>query len=199
LNPIAELGPEGVRRAFIAIPAPPCLRADLAAGLREWCELGADVRWTVPTRAHLTLRFLGPANRRAVETLDLGLRPIAAVTAPITLRPQATGAFPGWRRPRILWLGLEARGLASLAQAIEEAARAAGFAPEDREFTPHLTLGRVRRPGGLGRATEAVRGWRPRGTPETVGEIVLYASDLGAGGPSYSSIETYALTGGLTT
>jgi 2'-5' RNA ligase len=195
LNSVAELGPEGVRRAFVALPAPPGLVTELTRARREWRDLDADIRWTDPALAHLTLRFLGPARRPAIEALDPRLRSIAAATAPVTVRAHVTGAFPGWRRARILWLGLEAPDLTPLARAIEEAARAAGFPAEEREFTPHLTLGRVRRSGELGREVEIVRGWQPRGGPETVGEFVLFRSELGPAGPRHSPIETYALTG----
>lgn len=193
------MGPEGVDRAFVALPAPPGVCAAIAEARRVWRALDADIRWSDPGMAHVTLRFLGSAPRRALEDLDGRLSVLAGATGPIELQAGATGAFPGWSRPRVLWLGLEAERLSALAEGIEGAARAAGFAPEERMFRAHLTLGRVRGASGLERAVGAVRAWQPPGAVETVGEIVLYRSDLGPGGPRHTAIETYELTGRLTT
>lgn len=200
LKGIEELGPEGVGRAFVALPCPPGLRRALAEAGPAWHEVDADVRWVDPEVAHLTLRFLGRAHRAALETVDRRMRAIAAESAPIELTPGAPGAFPGWRRPRILWVGLEEGGaLARVAEALEDAAREAGFPPEERTFRAHLTLGRVRSPRGAAAAAAAVQGWRPDTGPETVSEIVLYQSDTGREGPRYTPLETYALTGRRTT
>ena len=197
---IEQLGSEGVGRAFVGVPCPPGLRQALAAAGPAWRQVDADVRWVDPAVAHLTLRFLGRAERSALEALDPDLARIAARTPPVELAPGEPGAFPGWRRPRILWLGLEDGGaLGPVAEGIEEAARAAGFTPEEREFRPHLTLGRVRSPRGAARAVAAVQGWRSDSGPETVTEIVLYRSDLGAQGPRHTPLATYALTGRRTT
>lgn len=197
---IEALAPEGVGRAFVALPCPPGLRRALAEASPAWREVDADVRWVDPSIAHLTLRFLGRAARSALETIDSRVRAIAAESAPIGLTPGELGAFPGWRRPRILWLGLEEGGaLARVAEALEDAAREAGFPPEERTFRAHLTLGRVRSPRGAERAVAQIQGWRAGTGPETVSEIVLYRSDPGPKGPRYTPLETYALTGRRTT
>ena len=196
---IEQLGAEGVGRAFVAVPCPPGLRQALAEAGPGWRGVDADVRWVDPAIAHLTIRFLGRAARSELKALDQSLAEIAARTPPVELTPGEPGAFPGWRRPRILWLGLEDGGaLGPVAEGIEAAARGAGFPPEEREFRPHLTLGRVRSPRGAARAVAAIQGWRSGSGPETVAEIVLYRSDLGSQGPRYTPLATYALTGRRT-
>jgi 2'-5' RNA ligase len=196
---LESVGEEGIGRAFVALPCPGGLRREIAAESGEWRRLDADVRWVEPENAHLTLRFLGRASREALAALDRGLRAVAARFPPVTLAPGETGAFPGWRRPRVLWLGLEDGGaLAPMAGEIEAAARDAGFASEERAFRPHLTLGRVRSPRGAPRAVKALQAWRPASGAETAGAFVLQRSDLGSGGPRYSALETYALTGRRT-
>ena len=108
-----------------------------------------------------------------------------------------TGAFPGWSRPRILWLGLEDRGgLATLAAAVEEAARRAGFPAEERSFTPHLTLGRAKGGKVAVQVVEAVRGWRPDTGEETLEEVVLYRSELGPAGARHEALARHPLAGG---
>jgi 2'-5' RNA ligase len=161
LRGIEQLGSEGVGRAFVGVPCPSGLRQALAEAGPGWRGVDADVRWVDPVVAHLTIRFLGRAARSELKALDESLAEIAARTPPVELAPGEPGAFPGWRRPRILWLGLEDSGaLGPVAEGIEAAARGAGFPPEEREFRPHLTLGRVRSPRGAARAVAAVQGWR---------------------------------------
>ena len=185
-------------RAFVALPCPPRLRAALGQALEAWRGAGTSVRWSRPEGVHLTLRFLGDdADRDRLEELGGRLGRAAAATPPLTLRPGPTGAFPGWGRARILWLGLEDwGGLFPLAAAVEEAAMRAGFPAEERSFTPHLTLGRAKGARVPVPIVEAVRGWRPDTGEETVEEIVLYRSELGPAGPRHEPLARHSLSGG---
>ncbi|MFN2384601.1 MAG: RNA 2',3'-cyclic phosphodiesterase, partial [Gemmatimonadota bacterium] len=137
-------GTKEVVRSFVALPCPEGVRRALADASARWREIPADVRWTAPERIHVTLRFLGDATRLQLEVMDAALARRAAAAAPIVARSGRTGAFPDWRHPRVLWLGLDDDGgTARLAAEIDQDARAAGFHPETRPFTPHLTIGRV--------------------------------------------------------
>ena len=177
MTPVSDETPV---RAFVSLPCPPVLRASIARQIGEWKALHADVAWADPTAAHVTLRFLGDAEPDALERLT-GLLSEAAVAADsVFIRPGVTGAFPGWRRARVLWLALESGGnVERLAAAVEAAARAVGFEAEGRPFTAHLTLGRVRGRHGAELASAAVREWKPGGEAEPIPEMVLYRSDLG--------------------
>lgn len=156
------------------------------------------MRWSRPEGVHLTLRFLGDhADPERLERLDAALARAASVTPPLTVRPGPTGAFPGWGRPRVLWLGVEdAGGLEPLAAAVEEAVRQTGFPAEDRPFTPHLTLGRAKGARVAAPIVETVRGWHPDTGEETLEEMVLYRSELGPAGPRHEPLARHALSGG---
>lgn len=192
------MGPEGVGRAFVALPAPAGLKELIAEARRPWLALGAEITWADPRIAHVTLRFLGRAPRTRVEALDHALHGVAEGAPPLVMTPSETGAFPGWSSPKILWLGLAADGLAELSVAVERAARAAGFDPEARPFRAHVTLGRVKGPSRMREAAELVRAWRPAGEPERVDEMVLYRSDTERHGPRYTPLARYILSGGTT-
>jgi 2'-5' RNA ligase len=179
-------------RSFVALPCPPGIRRAVSAVLPDWRSLGADVAWSDPATAHLTVRFLGDADPARLDRLHerLAARAFESVRA----TPGTTGAFPSWGRPRVLWLGVESGGaIERLAAAVEAAARDSGFEPEGRRFTAHLTLGRVRGPRGLRRAADAVRGWKPRGSAEAASEVVLYRSELGAGGARHVALARYPI------
>ena len=181
-------------RSFVALPCPPLLRASIAGKIGEWKALHAEVAWTDPAASHATLRFLGNAQPDALERLTALLSGVAGTAGPLIARPGATGAFPGWRRARVLWLALESGGaIERLAAAVESAARSVGFEAEDRRFTAHLTLGRVRGREGAGRAAAAVRGWAPAGEAEPIPEMVLYRSDLGPRGARHTPLARFPL------
>ncbi|HJR54050.1 MAG TPA: RNA 2',3'-cyclic phosphodiesterase [Gemmatimonadota bacterium] len=181
-------------RAFVALPCPPGLRAAIARKIGEWKALDADVGWADPAAVHVTLRFLGNAEPAALKRLSALLAEVAEAAAPVRARPGATGAFPGWSRARVLWLAIESGGrVERLAAAVEAAARAAGFEAEERRFTPHLTLGRVRGRQRAGRAAGAVREWTPGGEAEPIPEMVLYRSDLGPRGARHTALARFPI------
>lgn len=180
-------------RAFVALPCPPILRASIARKIGEWKALHADVAWADPASAHATLRFLGSAEPEAVERLTGPLSEAAGAADSVYARPGVTGAFPGWRRARVLWLALESGGTVErLAAAVEAAARAVGFEAEGRPFTAHLTLGRIRGRGAAG-AAAAVRQWKPGCEPERIPEMVLYRSDLGPRGARHTALARFPI------
>ncbi|MGH7558612.1 MAG: RNA 2',3'-cyclic phosphodiesterase [Gemmatimonadota bacterium] len=184
-------------RAFIALPCPPRLRSALTEALGAWRGRGVAVRWSDPEKIHLTLRFLGDhADEDGLGRLEGGLARTAAASRPLVVRPDAIGAFPGWGRPRVLWLRLAEDGaLADLAGRVEEAAREAGFPAEDRAFSPHLTLGRVKAPRGLDETLADLRAWRPDTGLETLDELIVYRSELGPGGARHEAIGRHRLGG----
>lgn len=189
--------PSGPVRSFVALPCPSGLRTEVAEARREWRETPADVKWADPAQIHLTLRFLGDASPAALEDLHERLEATARRTDPVTLVPGETGAFPGWSRARVLWVGFEDvddGAIARLSAAVEGDARAAGFEPVDRPFVPHLTLGRVK--GREARAAiEPVRRWRAASGAEEVEEMVLFESQLGPGGAIHTPLARYTLGG----
>jgi len=178
---------EGVR-AFVALELPGRVReaiGELQAQLRP--RLGS-IRLVRPEGAHLTLRFLGEASPQQVEALRAPLARAAARCPSCEVRVAGLGTFPERGSPRVLWLGLAPPDtVLALQAACERAAVAAGFAPEERAFRPHLTLGRWRErdrhpdlpPADLG--------------PARVDTLVLFRSDLQPGGAAYAALARFPL------
>ncbi len=110
-------------------------------------DTGIDAKWTRPEQIHLTLRFLGDiAPEAAPDILGAMAGAAAGMTAP-RLRAAGIGAFPGLRRPQVLWLGIDGdiEPLGMLHGRLEARLAMLGFEPEKRGFTAHITVGRVRR------------------------------------------------------
>jgi 2'-5' RNA ligase len=164
--------------------------------LRLAAEPGGDaVRWTRAEAYHVTLRFLGPTRREQLPDLVAGVRGAAANAAPFALRLGALNGFPTPRRARVVVVDVEpAAPIAALAAAVEGAVVAAGFAPEERAFHPHLTLGRVRERHRRGPLLDATLGPREP-APFDVASVVFFQSAPGPGGSRYSPLERISLGG----
>jgi 2'-5' RNA ligase len=145
---------------------------------------------------HLTLRFLGEVDAARLPDLGPGWRRAASRGAPAEIEAGGLCTFPPHGRPRVLWIGLLDRSggnLAATAQALEQAARAAGFPAQDRPFAPHLTLARAAADG---------RPRRPEATVGTLGSfradsVTLFRSVPGRGGAVYTALTRYPLGGEL--
>lgn len=130
-------------RLFVAIDIPDPVRATLDAFQRQLRPL-AKLSWSPVANLHITTKFVGewPEDRIADMTLALGA---VRVEGPLEIRVQGTGWFPNERRPRVFWAGVDGgEPLRVLARETEQAVAALGVPVEDRVYSPHLTLARIR-------------------------------------------------------
>jgi 2'-5' RNA ligase len=137
----------GLLRAFLASELPAALQDAIhtaTAGLREALR-GDLVRWVPAHNVHLTLKFLGDVSPSSVELIEQMLLSEATQFPAFDLQVEGLGCYPNPRRPRVLWVGLKAPAeLVSMQRAIEAATSRLGYESEERDFSPHLTIGRVR-------------------------------------------------------
>jgi RNA 2',3'-cyclic 3'-phosphodiesterase len=131
-------------RLFVAVnlPARDQVRVHKAASpLRD---AGLPIRWMEPGGIHLTLKFLGEVRASDVAEVERAVARAAAKSRPFRVLMEGVGAFPTPRRPRVIWLGVEATPeLRCLKQDVEWEIAPLGFDRETRGFQPHLTLGRA--------------------------------------------------------
>jgi 2'-5' RNA ligase len=104
------------------------------------------VRWVNPNGIHLTLKFLGDAPAPQCRLLQEKLAEAVRSLPDFSLVASGLGCFPNIHKPRVVWIGIRqsATALAALRDAVENAIAPLGYPTEDRAFSPHLTLGRVR-------------------------------------------------------
>lgn len=135
-------------RLFIAIEIPDAVKRAIAQVQDLIKEGGASANWTRPEGIHLTLKFLGETEEAKVASILRALDGAASGTGRLSLSVAGAGGFPNARVPRVLWLGV--RGdidrLSVLQQAIEDAMEGQGFERETRNFSPHVTLARIKIP-----------------------------------------------------
>lgn len=104
-----------------------------------------SIRWIPEKNLHLTLKFLGDVPQEIIPSIEESLDHLSSDYPSFKLKISKMGVFPHWNNPRILWLGFEnSRELFFLAKKIEAEMSTFGFTPEERDFTPHLTIARIK-------------------------------------------------------
>lgn len=190
-----------VIRAFIAIDLPVSIQQKLA----EILELvkrsdTRAVRWVPACNIHLTVKFLGDVSPANIEVLTKILRSEVTRHRPFEIRVSGLGAFPSIRRPRVVWVGVEAPPtLLSLQRAIEAETVRLGYAAEERPFSPHLTLGRVAHnatPEEVHKVADVLASIKVGELGcAVVDHVCLFRSDLQPGGAVYTPLFNTQLGG----
>jgi 2'-5' RNA ligase len=172
---------------------------DLQARLKRESATARAVRWVAPENIHLTLKFLGDVESGRMPDLQRAVVDACAGSAPFTLRIAGAGAFPSMQRPNVVWVGVsgEIERAALLAQKIDDVCAALGFARDARAFSPHLTLGRVKRDAsssdrrGIG---EMIANAQVGNLGEVrVEHVGVMKSELHPGGSVYTQLATVEL------
>jgi 2'-5' RNA ligase len=183
-------------RTFIAIELPPEVRAFLTECQERLNRAGGDVRWVRPDLIHLTLVFLGEVPADMLGDLEQAAREALAGFAPLELRVSGAGHFPPRGAPRVVWIGIEdlSGRLMAVQAALAKATGAFAEKVEDRAYTAHLTLGRVRSPKGARDLTGAVDAMSAHTGPTfSAGEVTIFKSELSPQGPAYTALGRISL------
>ena len=176
-------------RAFIALELPNEVRAAIAEYVQPLRNLPGRVSWVKPDNIHLTLKFFGDTPEKKIDDISGALKEVARDIGSISATISGSGVFPNERRPRVLWIGVDEKlgALQKLAAAVDHRMHDFGFKKEDRGFSPHLTIGRVRE-GSVDKIVAAMRE-RPFVAREVVwNEITLMQSELRPGGSIYTPL-----------
>jgi len=184
-------------RTFIAVEAVDEVYSRAQDAIDELRAVASHVKWVAADNLHWTLQFLGDLNDEEIAEVCLRVSRICAEVEPFTVEALGVGAFPSIERPRVLWIGARDGNDAfrQLQSAIDDSLAKLGFRSEQRQFVPHLTLGRVC-PGNnaaltqkLAELTEFSAGWM------SVDEVIVFASELNRQGPKYMPLAHCPLAG----
>jgi 2'-5' RNA ligase len=148
-------------RLFLALNIEPDVRHRVHAAMQALRAASPDVRWVDESKLHLTLKFLSEQPESLVAPLSAALDKAAGQSRELDLQFGAVGAFPNFRRPRVVWVGVAPDPkLELLHHDVEVACETVGLSVDGRPFRPHVTLGRVDKADGALR--QAARGIRVR-------------------------------------
>ncbi len=133
-------------RTFIAIEIPDETRKEMTEAQQRLKGSGVEASWPRPEGIHLTLKFLGEVPETRITEIMDGIRHSVQGIAPFRLDVGGIGTFPGPKNARVVWIGLsgDTETLKRLQAAVEDSMARLGLERDDRPFTPHLTIGRIK-------------------------------------------------------
>ena len=163
--------------------------------VREVVAASQSVKAVDVDSMHLTLKFLGDTAENLVPSIVSIMRDSVQGLEPFKIRLVGTGAFPNINYIRVVWVGLEDGGaLAPVAKNLDVGLSKFGFEREEREFSPHVTIGRVKGPQGREKLKAVLNAHKAEVFGEQqVTSIRLKKSVLSPQGPTYSTVEEVRL------
>jgi 2'-5' RNA ligase len=203
-RPVEPDSLEALWRIFVGIDFPESHRELLDDLLSIVSGNDLPIRWIGANTAHLTLHFIGEVPVETAELLRLGFSGAAGATKPFSLSVDGAGAFPNLDKPQIVWLGLEGdtASLRRLHRATETFLLDFDIDPEQRQFRPHITLGRTRQALQspeinslikLMRSPDVQAKLTALAEPFTVDHVTLYRSHLSHEGASHEVLASARL------
>jgi 2'-5' RNA ligase len=188
-------------RLFVALELQPAIADALDLAIAPLRETEPDLAWVPRDKLHLTMKFLGDVGETAVTAISRAADGVAARHRPFDMRLGEVGAFPNFRRARVVWIGVENEPrLELLHHDLEIACAELGYEVEGRAFRPHVTLARVRTTLPLDRARRFARAARgvdfvadTHVASLIVMESVIATPQAGGGGARYRRIHAAAL------
>ena len=186
-------------RSFLALELPDPVKQILLRLHNEIKGSPLDVRWVRPEGIHLTLVFLGDIREADLSPIIDAVGKGCSSHEPFPISLQGMGCFPNSRSPRVLWVGVESdlERMARFRDDLQDKLIPFGIRPEKKDFRPHLTLGRFRKPGKKAAGLEEVLS-EHRGLTSplcSLNELVLFKSELKPGGAVYTKMKSWRLTG----
>ncbi|MBZ5725192.1 MAG: RNA 2',3'-cyclic phosphodiesterase [Acidobacteriia bacterium] len=179
-------------RLFVGVDLP----AEVAGNLERLLDRlrpAARIQWTSARNLHVTTKFIGEWPEERIEELKTALAAIRP-RPPIAIAIRKVGFFPNPHSPRVFWCGIEAPDLAALAADTDGATAALGIERETRDFSPHLTLARIKEKLNLDPLREAIAALPSLdfGAFE-VERFFLYRSQMRPGGSVYTKLAEFPL------
>jgi RNA 2',3'-cyclic 3'-phosphodiesterase len=178
-------------RTFVAVDLGKPLRDRLVSLQENLARNSAEVKWVEVENLHVTLLFLGEVDERELLPVCRAVSVACGRHDRFLLSVDSVGCFPNPRRPRVVWAGVGMGGpeLVALHDSLETPLEETGcYRREDRQYTPHITLGRVKSDGtsdALATALAKKANWHG-GIEIEVEEVLVMSSQLTSKGPQYT-------------
>ena len=179
-------------RLFVALEILDNVREKLAALQKHMRAENLDLRWVPPENFHVTLKFIGEATSAELEAIKSELRGVRP-EGPVRATFRGLGYSWSARRGGIFWVTMEVtETMKMLAAQINRRLERLGIAAEERDFLPHLTLARFKRPNSLPAIRAAIEAHQNREFGSLLSEeLHLVESKLGPGGSKYLTVASF--------
>lgn len=158
----------------------------------------ALIKWSPLDNLHITMKFIGEWPQDRLHQLETALAELLP-RDPFEVELRDLGWFPNERSPRVLWAGVHAGpALERLARNIEDRLMPLGIPKEDRAFSPHLTLARIKSPVPLNRLRQKVEEIQPAAIGSfQVNQFCLFRSDPGSHSSIYRKLQVFRFQNAL--
>ena len=135
----------GSIRSFLAIDIDNDEILSRVASVQETLKSsGGDLKLVEFQNIHVTMQFLGDIDQHMVEKISHQMESLTF--SPFKIEVEGVGVFPTIKRPRVIWVGVQ-QGRDAVSQVYDQLERSLtrlGFAKNQRKYSPHITLARVR-------------------------------------------------------
>ena len=182
-------------RTFIAIDVPDNPKISECLNSMSSILAGEKIRWMAGNKLHLTLKFLGDTEERAISDIGTRLEEVARNLSAFSITIRSVGIFKNLRDPRIIWLGIDpCMELVQLKAEVENRMIQFGFPAEQRKFSPHLTVGRIKFLENKQALQQIMETYHEQVLHQfVVPEVIYYESILRKEGPEYIALGKYKL------
>jgi len=184
-----------VLRLFIGAELPPDCRKELALIKPKSDKKAAKTKWVAAENMHITIKFLGGCDDDVPDKIISALADAVSNFESFCFRLGELGGFPSLKKANIFWMGLAegSEEMSDLAALVEKGLMPLGFEKERRQFHPHVTLARLKRPQDLQEIALNQELDKPRGNLIKVEYVTLYKSTLTPNGAIYDVLERVPL------
>jgi RNA 2',3'-cyclic 3'-phosphodiesterase len=180
-------------RGFIAVEIN--TTPEITAFEKDIAKTNADVKLVEPENIHITLKFLGDTDEQHIDAIEQFMKESVVGIPPFPITLKGTGVFPNENYLKVIWIGItDTTSLENIARTLEEKLSILGFKKENRRFSPHLTIGRVRTPRNKDSLLSALQHYTSTEfTTQQIQTITLKKSELTPKGPIYTTLRTIHL------
>lgn len=182
-------------RSFIAINLPDSVKQEIDSIVDRLRPTGPPARWVPGSNLHLTLKFLDEISTEQVMPIRGAIMMAVANAVAFDIRLKGFGVFPNERKARVFWIGIDQgyETLKALARAIDREVVTLGFPHEERDFSAHVTLARLREPGPANQLMKAATHMPYQSDVIRVESVELMKSVLSPKGAEYSVLDSVRL------
>ena len=185
-------------RTFLAIDLPEEIKVQIENVQTRLKATVKGIKWTRPEGIHLTLKFFGNISENEIADIFRVVDKNTVDIRPLSLKVLTLGTFPNLKRPRVLWLGIggSVEKLFDLQKEIEKDLESIGFQRENRAFSAHLTLGRIKSPKNVSGLSEIMTNEKHYDAGSfCAGGLTLLQSDLTPQGAIYTKLAYFPFDG----
>ena len=180
-------------RGFIAIDIK--ATSQITMFEKEITKTGADIKLVEPENIHITIKFLGDTDENYIDYIEQSIKESVLEIKPFSITLKGTGVFPNQNYIKVIWIGIIDDGrIETIVRNINEKLESLGFKKENRGFSPHLTVGRVKTARNKDQLLKVIGKYQTvEFTIQNVQSITLKKSELTPNGPIYTTLRDVLL------